>query len=147
MNRATKFRRKRRPSLCRLACLVLMWLGAVLVATAQGSSDAHGRLRIPAQVMAGQCLTMVSPHVPQVFSPRQSRAVVELEVEITSMGRVVPLRTVSGPPALENEAMNAVRLWRYRPYMHNGVAVDVITQVAVTFTPGRIAGLVTHPTG
>jgi protein TonB len=97
--------------------------------------------------MAGQCLAMVSPHYPQLATKQETPAVLELEVEITRLGRVVPLRAVSGPPALENEAMNAVRLWRYRPYMHNGIAVDVTTQISVTFTPGKTGGVVSHPAG
>ena len=40
---------------------------------------------------------------------------------------------VSGHPLLVRAAIEAVRQWRYRPYVLNGEPVEVETQVTVNF--------------
>lgn len=40
---------------------------------------------------------------------------------------------VSGHPLLVKAAIDAVRQWRYRPYVLNGEPVEVETQVTVNF--------------
>jgi len=55
------------------------------------------------------------------------------------------MRVVSGPPALGDAAMNAVRQWRYKPYVHDEEPVDVTTDVRVDFDPTKPGGFVTHP--
>lgn len=68
-----------------------------------------------------------------------------LQIVVRSTGAVNPIHIVSGTPALEAEAMNAVRLWRYRPYLENGQAIDVVTNVKVNFVPGILGGMESHP--
>jgi protein TonB len=55
------------------------------------------------------------------------------------------MEVVSGPPSLEAEAMSAVRLWRYKPFLRDGEPLDVTTDIRVDFDPAKPAGLVTHP--
>ena len=90
---------------------------------------------------------MVSPNYPQLTAQHQQAGVVVVQADISRSGRVSPVRAVSGPPALQAEAMNAVRLWRYKPYLRDGAAVEVTTEIVVTFTPGTTGGLITHPNG
>jgi protein TonB len=44
---------------------------------------------------------------------------------------------MSGPPMLQQAALDAVSNWRYRPYLLNGQPVEVETTVNVIFTLGR----------
>jgi protein TonB len=53
---------------------------------------------------------------------------------INQTGDVVSLELISGHPMLAPAALDAVRQWKYRPYMLNGNAVEVETQVIVNFT-------------
>lgn len=46
------------------------------------------------------------------------------------------LSVVSGVEMLRSAAVDAVRLWRYRPYLLNGDATEVETTVTVNFTLG-----------
>lgn len=103
-----------------------------------------GRRVVPAATMASSCLTMVSPHFPLQEQANGAQTVV-LQVVVRHTGAVNPIHIVSGNPALEAEAMNAVRLWRYRPYMADGQPIDVMTNVRVDFIPGKQSGLVSHP--
>jgi protein TonB len=40
---------------------------------------------------------------------------------------------VSGPPVLQQAAIDAVRQWRYKPYLLNGEPVEVETTIEVEF--------------
>ncbi len=108
------------------------------------ASAPAGRRVVPAATMASSCLTMVSPRFPIQEQARGAQTVV-LQVVVRHTGAVNPIHIVSGNPALEAEAMNAVRLWRYRPYMVDGQPIDVMTNVRVDFIPGKLSGLVSHP--
>ena len=55
-------------------------------------------------------------------------------VDDFSTGRIENLTVVSGPLMLRQAAMDAVKTWRYRPYLLNGTPVAVETQVTVNFT-------------
>jgi len=103
-----------------------------------------GRRVVPERVMASSCLTKVSPRFPVQAQARGGQVVV-LQVVVRHTGAVNPIHIVSGDPSLEAEAMDAVRLWRYRPYMSDGQPIDVMTNVRVEFVPGRQGGLVSHP--
>ena len=94
--------------------------------------------------MASSCLTMVSPRFPLEAQAHGAQTVV-LKVVVRHTGAVNPILIVSGDPSLEAEAMDAVRLWRYRPYTVDGQPIDVMTNVRVDFIPGKQGGLVSHP--
>jgi protein TonB len=48
-------------------------------------------------------------------------------------GTVQNLQVVSGHPMLARAALDAVRQWRYRPYILNGSPIEVDTQISVNF--------------
>ena len=104
-----------------------------------------GKLNVSPRVMAGHCITMVSPSFPQTEDGVPKASTVLVRVVIWKSGNVTPMRVVSGDPALETEAMNSVRLWRYKPYSRDGEAVDVTTDLQVDFDPAKPGGVVTHP--
>jgi periplasmic protein TonB len=104
-----------------------------------------GKLNVPAKEMAGRCITMVSPTYPQTASDHRTASTVIVKVVIWKSGNVSPMRVVSGQPSLQAEAMNAVRLWRYKPFVRDGEPLDVTTDIRVDFDPGKPGGIVTHP--
>jgi TonB family protein len=110
-----------------------------------GAGAPLGKLNVPPGVMAGHCITMVSPSFPQTADGVPKASTVLVRVVIWKSGDVTPMRVVSGDPALETEAMNAVRLWRYKPYAREGEALDVTTDIRVDFDPAKPGGVVTHP--
>ncbi len=59
-----------------------------------------------------------------------------LQAVIGKDGTVHDLRLLSGHPMLLPAAIEAVRQWRYRPYLLNGEPVEVDTQINVNFTLG-----------
>ena len=119
----------------------LLLAGSLLVSCVASAMQDNGKLTVAPNVMAGRCITMVSPQ------PAGAAAVskVVVRVVVSASGKVMPVRVISGAPALEAEAMNAVRLWRYRPFLREDSPVDVVTDVTVTFEPGKPGGLISHP--
>jgi len=58
---------------------------------------------------------------------------VQLEATISKDGNVTNLKVVSGHPILARAAVEAVKQWKYKPYLLNGSAVEIDTQIAVNF--------------
>ena len=56
-----------------------------------------------------------------------------LRAVISRGGTIENLQVVGGHPLLVRAALEAVRQWRYRPYVLNGEPVEVETQVTVNF--------------
>ena len=52
---------------------------------------------------------------------------------ISREGAIENLQVLSGHPMLVRAAVDAVRQWRYRPYVLNGEPVEVETEVTVNF--------------
>ena len=57
-----------------------------------------------------------------------------IEVEISKRGEVENVRVISGDPVLATGATEAVKQWKYKPYLLNGEPIAVETQVTVRFT-------------
>jgi protein TonB len=62
---------------------------------------------------------------------------VVLAATTSRTGTIENLRVTSGPALLQQTALEAVRTWRYRPYLLDGQLVEVETTVNVIFTLGR----------
>jgi len=57
-----------------------------------------------------------------------------LQAEISKTGDIQNLRLISGHPMLAPAAIEAVKQWKYKPYLLNGEPVEVETTVQVNFT-------------
>jgi protein TonB len=75
----------------------------------------------------------VQPEYPPLARAVRVQGVVVLQAIIARDGTVANLRVLSGHPMLVRAAVAAVQQWRYRPYLLNGEAVEVETQITVNF--------------
>jgi TonB family protein len=110
-----------------------------------GAGAPLGKLNVPEQLMEGHCITMVSPTYPQGDGVSRQPSTVVVRVVIWKSGSVYPMRVVSGDTSLEAQAMDAVRLWHYKPFLRDGEPMDVSTDIRVDFDPQKPGGVVTHP--
>jgi protein TonB len=94
------------------------------------------KLSISSGVMAGNLLEKVTPQYPAIAKAARIQGTVVLQATISKNGSIQNLRVISGPPMLQQSAMDAVRSWRYRPYLLNGDPVEVETTVNVVFNLG-----------
>lgn len=84
-------------------------------------------------VMNGLLYQTVRPVYPIIAQEAHVEGTVVLQATISKNGIIENLRVTSGPVLLQQAALNAVRQWRYRPYLLNGQPVDVETTVNVIF--------------
>lgn len=95
---------------------------------------ASGPLKVGGDVAAAKLIYGPAPTYPRIAVTARSQGSVKLEAVIAADGSIRNLRVVAGPPLLVNAALEAVRQWRYRPTLLNGVAVEVITEIDVNFS-------------
>jgi TonB family protein len=62
---------------------------------------------------------------------------VMLHGTIGTDGKIKDLRVLSGPPQLQQAAIDAVMHWTYKPYKHFGQLVEVDTTVTANFNLGN----------
>ena len=94
------------------------------------------RARISQGVTAGLLLRKIPPKYPPLAIQARIQGEVLLRAIISKEGVIEELEVVSGHPLLAPAALDAVRDWRYRPYLLNGVPIEVETTVLVTFQLG-----------
>jgi protein TonB len=99
--------------------------------------DVKGPMRISSGVIAAMLLRNTNPVYPAIAKAAGVQGAVTLQATISKSGTIENLRAVSGPPMLQQAAMDAVKTWVYRPYLLDGQPVEVETTVQVIFSLGR----------
>ncbi len=94
-------------------------------------------VRVPSTIVAGLLVQKTIPVYPPIARAARIQGTVVLEATISRAGTIDNLRVDSGPPMLQQAALDAVKTWRYRPYLLNGEPVEVETTVNVVFTLDR----------
>jgi protein TonB len=94
------------------------------------------KVNISAGVAVGMLLQKTTPVYPPIAKAARVSGTVVLMATISKQGTIENLHVVSGPAMLQQAAMDAVRTWRYRPYLLNNDPVEVETTVNVIFTLG-----------
>ena len=94
---------------------------------------APSRVRVSQGVVSGLAISQPKPLYPQMARMARVQGAVVLQAVISKSGAIENLRVVSGHPMLQQSALDAVRQWRYRPYLLNGEPVEVETQITVNF--------------
>jgi protein TonB len=93
------------------------------------------RVRVSAGVTQGLKIKNVNPVYPQMAKIARVQGPVVLAAIIGKDGSIQNLHVLStASPLLNQSAIDAVREWRYRPYILNGEPVEVDTQITVNFT-------------
>ena len=94
------------------------------------------KVNISAGVMVGMLLQKTMPVYPPIAKAARVSGTVVLQATISKTGLIENLRVLSGPAMLQQAALDAVKSWRYRPYLLNNEPVEVETTVNVIFTLG-----------
>src|SRR6202453_706627 len=92
------------------------------------------RVRVSSGVSTGLLIRKVQPNYPQLAKQARIQGQVVLQAEISKDGTIQNLQLISGHPMLAPAAIEAVKQWRYKPYLLNGEPVAVETQVVVNFS-------------
>ncbi|MGA7218135.1 MAG: TonB family protein [Candidatus Sulfotelmatobacter sp.] len=92
------------------------------------------RVRVSQGVSQGLLVRKVNPSYPPLARQARIQGTVILRAVISKDGSIENLTLVSGHPMLAPAAIEAVRQWKYKPYLLNGEPVEVDTEVQVNFT-------------
>jgi protein TonB len=107
---------------------VVAALPAAMPATAPPS-----RVSISQGVSRGLLIHQVNPIYPSLARATHITGAVQLRAVIGKDGSVRSLTVIGGHPLLTKAAMDAVRQWRYKPYLLNGQPLEVETQITIQF--------------
>jgi periplasmic protein TonB len=92
------------------------------------------RVRVSQGVSSGLLIKRVQPNYPPLARQARIQGQVVLHAEISKDGTITNLQLISGHAMLAPAAIEAVRQWRYKPYLLNGEPVAVDTEVIVNFS-------------
>ena len=111
-------------------------LGSVMssVPSAVPKVAAPQRVRVSQGVTQGLLLHKVTPQYPPLAKQARIQGTVVLAALIGKDGSIQNLHVVSGHPMLTNAALEAVKEWKYKPYILNGEPVEVDTTINVNFS-------------
>jgi protein TonB len=90
-------------------------------------------LNVSQGVSRGLLVKEVPPAYPQTALHMRVEGAVELMATINKNGDISAVKVLSGDPQLSQAAAEAVRKWKYKPYLLNGEPVEIQTQVTVKF--------------
>ena len=95
--------------------------------------EQKGTIHLSSVLVEGMLLHKTLPVYPAIAKATHAEGTVVLQATISKAGAIQNLRVINGHPMLQQAALDAVSHWRYRPYLLNGVPVEVETTVNVIF--------------
>ncbi len=92
-----------------------------------------GPVNVPSRVADEYLMLRVEPDYPESAREQHIEGPVVLEALVGKDGTVEKLSTVSGDSQLATAAANAVRQWRFKPFLRNGSPDEFQTRITVDF--------------
>jgi protein TonB len=97
------------------------------------AAPAPEMLKVSQGVTQGMLLKRVQPVYPHAAMQMRVAGSVQIQATIDKGGNISSVKVLSGDPILARAAVDAVKQWKYKPYMLDGDAVEIQTQVTVNF--------------
>jgi protein TonB len=102
-----------------------------------GPSDAPApllqRIMVSQGVSRGLLVKQVQPTYPRTALQNRVEGSVQLLATVSKNGDISSVKVLSGDSQLARAAVEAVKQWKYKPYLLNGEPVDIQTQITVNF--------------
>jgi protein TonB len=84
-------------------------------------------------VSQGLLVKRVQPSYPANARTMHIEGAVQLLATISKTGDITTVKILSGEPQLARAAADAVKQWKYKPYLLNDSPVEIQTQVTINF--------------
>lgn len=112
---------------------ILIVVVALLVgsANAQQTELTPQRIQRTEAVAMGNLIEVVTPQYPADLRTIAGKVVVR--IVISTEGRVIEAKVLSGHPMLMSATLDAVKQWKFRPYVLNNERVEVDTTATVEY--------------
>jgi TonB family protein len=88
---------------------------------------------VQAEMMEKLLTHKIEPIYPDAAREANVQGIVVIDAVVGTDGAIVDVRAVSGPDELTAAALDAVKWWRFQPYLVNGQPIEVKTRLAVEF--------------
>jgi TonB family protein len=99
----------------------------------KGPAPVLQTLNVSQGVSQGLLLKKAQPTYPSTALRMRIEGAVQLMATISKNGNISAVKVLSGDPQLARAAADAVKQWKYKPYLLNGEPVEIQTQVTVNF--------------
>lgn len=119
--------------------LVVYEKGKVIFQTPPQPADSSPKdassqpVTVPSKIADQYLLLRVEPEYPEPAREQHIQGPVVLEALVGKDGAVEKLSTINGDPQLAAAATDAVRQWRFKPFLRNGSPEEFQTQITVSF--------------
>jgi TonB family protein len=119
--------------------------GTVVAAAPVATGSANSQHSFPGAVMPPQKLSIsadvaernlvnkIDPQYPQMARIAHIQGDVIISGIINREGNIAEAKALSGHPILVQSALDAVKQWKYKPFLLNGEPVEVKTTITVRF--------------
>jgi TonB family protein len=107
--------------------------GIVSTVAGTAASPVLKTVRVSQGVSNGLLIKRVPPLYPTLALQMRVAGTVELQATISKDGGTANVQVLKGDPLLRQAAVNAVRQWKYKPYLLDGQQVEIVTEVTVNF--------------
>jgi protein TonB len=108
----------------------------VLVLFTAGTIGLFGQ-SAPKKVSRAEAMNAVTsktqPEYPPMARQLKIEGTVELEAAVTEAGTVEGVAITSGNPVLTKPAVEAVKKWKFTPFLQDGKAVKAVAPVTIVF--------------
>lgn len=108
-------------------------LGVCCASLALSQETSSVPIQVPPGAVPALLVRKVAPLYPPLARQARIQGTVVLSIVINKDGEVRDTRLVSGHPMLAPAAIEAVKQWRYKPYVSEDQPVEVETVVRVKF--------------
>jgi len=94
---------------------------------------APGALQISEGVTQGLLIKKIAPTYPAAALKLRKQGAVEMLATVSKTGTITKLQVLRGESILAQAAVDAVRQWKYRPFLLNAEPVEIETQITINF--------------
>lgn len=102
----------------------------------QHPATSGGMIRL-SRMTEGMLVRRIEPRYPPAALIARVEGPVKIKAIISREGIIQQAEVLTGSPLLTGAALDAIRQWRYKPYILNGEPVEVETQITVNFVLGH----------
>jgi periplasmic protein TonB len=90
-------------------------------------------VRVGGIIRTPKLLQRVTPEYPPLAVQARTTAIVIIEAVVDADGRVQTAKVLRGQPLFDQAALDAVKQWRYKPLLLNGVPTPFVVSVTLLF--------------
>lgn len=92
-----------------------------------------GALQVSEGVTQGLLIKKLAPVYPAAALKLRKQGAVELLATVSKTGTITKIQVLRGESMLAQAAVDAVRQWKYRPFLLNAEPVEIQTQITINF--------------